>query len=262
MLLHILGSCSGTEPIPGRDYTSWILEENDGGLLWFDAGGGCASHAYAKGLSLLKVKALFLSHPHLDHTAGLPGIFQAIRKEKWLRGDREFRELPCHTSAPEVIAAADVFLKADAAAGDEWDFTPVVRELHPGELHRDGETAVEALPNRHIPPAPRSGKPRSYSFRLRFGPKHIVYTGDVGSLDELAAWLEQPTELLMAETGHHRAAELCALVRARHWPVRRLLFLHHGLEILRDPAGEKAKADAAWGAGVLFASDGMTVPLG
>lgn len=144
MLLHILGSCSGTEPMPGRDYTSWILEEDDGGLLWFDAGGGCASHAYAKGLSPLKVKALFLSHPHLDHTAGLPGIFQAIRKEKWLRGDREFRELPCHTSAPEVIAAADVFLKADAAAGDEWDFTPVVRELRPGELHRDGETAVEA----------------------------------------------------------------------------------------------------------------------
>ena len=113
-----------------------------------------------------------------------------------------------------------------------------------------------------MPPDPRSGKPRSYSFRLRFGPKHIVYTGDVGSLDELAAWLEQPTELLMAETGHHRAAELCALIRARHWPVKRLLFLHHGLEILRDPAGEKAKADAAWGAGVLFASDGMTVPLG
>ena len=53
MLLHILGSCSGTEPMPGRDYTSWILEENDGGLLWFDAGGGCASHAYAKGLSPL-----------------------------------------------------------------------------------------------------------------------------------------------------------------------------------------------------------------
>ena len=154
MLLHILGSCSGTEPMPGRDYTSWILEEDDGGLLWFDAGGGCASHAYAKGLSPLKVKALFLSHPHLDHT--------------------------------------------DAAAGDEWDFTPVVRELRPGELHRDGETAVEALPNRHMPPDPRSGKPRSYSFRLRFGPKHIVYTGDVGSLDELAAWLEQPTELLMA----------------------------------------------------------------
>ena len=243
MLLHILGSCSGTEPMPGRNYTSWILEENDGGLLWFDAGGGCASHAYAKGLSPLKVKALFLSHPHLDHTAGLPGIFQAIRKEKWLRDDREFRELPCHTSAPEVIAAADAFLKVDAAAGDEWDFTPVVRELHPGELHRDGETAVEALPNRHMPPDPRSGKPRSYSFRLRFGPKHIVYTGDVGSLDELAAWLEQPTELLMAETGHHRAAELCALIRARHWPVKRLLFLHHGLEILRDP-------------------DGMTVPLG
>ena len=128
-----------------------------------------------------------------------------------------------------------MFLKADAAAGDEWDFTPVVRELRLGELHRDGETAVEALPNRHMPPDPRSGKPRSYSFRLRFGSKHIVYTGDVGSLDELAAWLEQPTELLMAETGHHRAAELCALIRARHWPVRRRRPMRRGAQACCSP---------------------------
>lgn len=262
MQIHILGSCSGTEPVPGRDYTSWILEEDNGGLLWFDAGGECASHAYVKGLSPLKVRAFFLSHPHLDHTAGLPGIFQVIRKEKWLRQEHEFRKLHCYTSVPEVITAADTFLKADAAGpGDEWDFTPVVKELHPGEVYRDGETAVEALPNRHMPPCPRSGKPRSYSFRLNCKGKCIVYTGDVGTIDELGMWLRQPTALLMLETGHHRAAQLCSVVRERRWKVEHLLFLHHGLEIIRDPAGEKARADAAWGKGVIFAGDGMALPF-
>lgn len=262
MLIHILGSCSGTEPMPGRDYTSWVLEEDGGGQLWFDAGGECASHAYAKGLSPLRIEALFLSHPHLDHTAGLPGLLQAVRKEKWLRNDRTFRELRCYGSTPELVAAADVFLKADAAApGDDWDFAPVPREIVPGEIYRDGEVAVEAVFNRHMATHPLTGKPRSCSFRIRRREADIVYTGDIASLDEIAAWLDRPTALLMLETGHHRAAELCSHIRAKAWPVGELLFLHHGVEILRDPVGEKAKADAAWGRNVMFASDGMTLVL-
>ena len=85
MKLYILGSCSGTEPHPGRRYTAWALEKDDGELLWFDAGGGCASTAYEMGLNPLRIGAIFLSHPHLDHTAGLPELFQTIVKERWLR---------------------------------------------------------------------------------------------------------------------------------------------------------------------------------
>ena len=63
----------------------------------------------------------------------------------------------------------------------------------------------------------------------------------------------------MLETGHHRAAELCRELKEKAVEPGELLFLHHGVEILADPAGEKAKADAAWGRPVLFAADRMVL---
>ncbi len=262
MFIHILGSCSGTEPVPGRDYTSWVLEETCGTLLWFDAGGLCSSHAYGKGLSPLKIGAFFLSHPHTDHTAGLLGLFGTIRKEKWLRnGGSDI--LPCYTATPEVIQATDALMRL-SSQGDRWDFRQEIHPLEPGEIYRDDEVAVDTLPNLHMRLHPVTGKAQSWSFRIRNqkNSEAFVYTGDVKSLDELAAWLETPTRMLLLETGHHRADELAGLIRERRWPVEELLFLHHGLEILRDPAGEKAKADVAWGKPVLFASDGMTLCCG
>ncbi len=262
MLIHILGSCSGTEPMAGRDYTSWILEENCGDLIWFDAGGICASHAYLKGLSPLKVKALFISHPHLDHTAGIPGIFQAIQKEKWLRKIEKNWQLPCYTSTPELFEYAIKF--ADLSLLDSEinnRVVPIVNELTPGKIFQDSEIEVDTLPNLHLPLNPKTGKPRSYSYRIRTSEKNIVYTGDVKSIDELATWLENPTELLMAETGHHNAANICKRIRDHKWPVKRILFVHHGQSILKDPVNEKNQADDAWGESVLFAVDGMAIPL-
>ncbi len=262
MQIHILGSCSGTEPWPGRDYTSWILEESGGDLLWFDAGGACASKAYVKGLSSLKAKALFLSHSHFDHTAGLPGIFQLIHKEKWLHQDRSFQELPCYTAEAAVITAAEMFLTANAGGNDDdWKFQPVVRTLSPGAIYRDDEVEIEALPNCHMRPDLRTGKPLSYSFRIQTPYGNIVYTGDVKSLAELTVWLEQPVALLMAETGHHHADALCAMILERQWPVHQVLFLHHGRAILENPAEEKAKADAVLGKSVILADDGQTICL-
>ena len=187
MLLHLLGSCSGTEPMPGRDYTAWVLEIDGETLYWFDAGGACASSAYHRGLSPLAIRALFLSHPHLDHTAGLPGILQTIRKEKWLRRRYDFRQLPVYSSTPELVQAADVFLKADenTPGDDEWDFELRTKELFAGEIHHDDRITVEALPNRHMTPHPVTGKPRSYSFRIRSSGQVIVYSGDLKALEEL-----------------------------------------------------------------------------
>ena len=39
MNIRILGSCSGTEPMPERRHTSFTLERADA-LYWFDAGEG------------------------------------------------------------------------------------------------------------------------------------------------------------------------------------------------------------------------------
>ena len=44
------------------------------------------------------------------------------------------------------------------------------------------------------------------------------------------------------ETGHHKVADVCEFVKSRN--IKRLIFNHHGREILSDPAAaaERAKA--------------------
>ena len=61
MKLHFLGTCAGTEPMPGRKHASVAVEVGDR-LYWFDAGEGCSYTAHLMGLDLLKIKAVFISH--------------------------------------------------------------------------------------------------------------------------------------------------------------------------------------------------------
>ena len=59
MKRHILGSCSGTEPMPGRHQTAWMLEAG-GRLYQFDAGECCSWTAHLMKLDLLALRALFI----------------------------------------------------------------------------------------------------------------------------------------------------------------------------------------------------------
>ena len=70
MILHVLGSCSGTEPMPGRHHTSVSLET--GGKLYFlDAGENCSYTSYLLGIDQLRTDSIFISHTHMDHTLSL-----------------------------------------------------------------------------------------------------------------------------------------------------------------------------------------------
>ena len=77
--IHILGSCSGTEPFPGRHHTSLAIELPDS-LFFLDAGETCSYTAHLMGLDLLKTRAVFISHCHMDHIGGLPNLLWTIRK--------------------------------------------------------------------------------------------------------------------------------------------------------------------------------------
>ena len=60
MKLHFLGTCSGTEPMPGRHHTSWVLE-TEGRLYWFDAGEGCSYTGYLMGLDPMAITKIIIS---------------------------------------------------------------------------------------------------------------------------------------------------------------------------------------------------------
>ena len=252
MEIFLLGSCSGTEPQPGRHHTSWVLRYHDE-LFWFDAGENCSYTAHLIGLDLRTSRAVFISHPHLDHVGGLPNLFWTIAKLHRVRQEPWQFELPVYTPSPAQTEAVFRML-----AETENPCTSPIVPLHEGIVLPE-PIQVEARGNRHLPPK-ASGEPRSYSFRITAGGRTIVYSGDVSSIRDLDGWSDR-CDLLLMETGHHQPAEVCRYLAERRAEIGRLIFVHHGRTLLHDPDGVVAACRETVPFPVDAAVDGMRIEL-
>ncbi len=263
MRLTFLGTCSGTEPMPGAHHVSFTIEAG-GGVYVFDAGEGCAYTAHLAGIDLLAVRAVFISHTHADHVLGLPGLLWTMRK---LAGRCERRPHPLAGRTvpvfiPDLRPWAGVLgILGHTEGGFRTDWSIDAREYADGEIFRDQVLGVAAAHNTHLG-TPPAGEPwRCFSFRIDSGDRSVVYSGDTGGIHELLGLVGAGCDLLLMETGHHRAAEVCAAIRAAGAAIGSVGFIHHGREILSDPEGEARSAGAALGREVLITRDGMTLEL-
>jgi ribonuclease Z len=66
--------------IPSRERNlSSIAVKREGDLLLFDCAEGTQRQMMKFGLSIMKIKAIFISHLHLDHVLGLPGLLETMK---------------------------------------------------------------------------------------------------------------------------------------------------------------------------------------
>lgn len=258
MKVHIFGSLSGTEPKAGRHHTSWALELDNGDLYWFDAGENGARAAYLMGLDLFRLKAVFLSHSHIDHTGGILNLFGVIDKMRSLTGDKTPRKIELYLPRPDIAEPLMKLLEAFHSVPAHTDI--VSRVLNDGGSFDDGAVKVEFLANAHIR-VPEGAKPESFSFRITSGGKTILSSGDVRSVEELVPWCLQGADLLLMESGHHSPPLLCARWRELDAPLKRIVFFHHGREYLNFPQETLRKCRDAWGGPVAFADDRTTLEL-
>lgn len=259
MILHVLGSCAGTEPMPGRHHTSAALEVG-GRLYVLDAGEGCAYTAHLLGLNLMNLQAVFLSHTHMDHIGGLAHLLWTMRKLCVLSPENsrrmQDREIPVFLPEERAFSAILDFLKC-TEGGFKTVFRPVSRPMTDGLLFDDGVLSVYALHNHHWEPS--AGEPwKSYSFSVEGEGKKLCYSGDFKALEEVLP-LAEHANLILLETGHHRAVDLCRELLASGIPFGKVLFFHHGRAILKDFEGELAQAREVLGDRVSFAQDGVRV---
>ena len=224
MKIYLLGTCSGTEPMPGRNHLSWALEQNDR-LYWFDAGESCSHTGYLMGLKLTEIRAVFISHAHIDHVAGLTKLLWCMRKLDSRRiGSMEGKTIDVFLPSENLWPGLMAFMTA-MEGNIQKNFTLSDTLIRPGVIFDDGNLRVEALQNWHV----KSGE--SFSFRIQTEGRTIVFSGDVKSITELTEWLDNGCDLFFMETGHHKVADICDFVKERP-QVKRLVFIHHGREIL------------------------------
>ena len=257
MKLHVFGSSAGTEPLPGRHHTSLGFEIGDK-LYIFDAGEHCSFAATMMGVDLIKTRAVFLSHPHVDHVGGLVDLFWVINKLMIVNNRDDVFDIKLFQPAPEIWQGAELLLRG---GGENWNGTYTVCPslIKDGLLYSDGQVTVEARRNHHIE-APGSEIFHSFSFRIKAEGKTIVFSGDVRKYTDMGDWLDD-CDLLLMETGHHKASEVCAGLRADNCGVKDIIFVHSGRELLNDYDGALSRAEAAWGGKLRAALDASTFEI-
>lgn len=256
MELYFLGCRCAAPAVPKYMHTSFAIEINDV-IYWFDAGEGCSHTAHLMGIDLLRVKEIFISHPHMDHIGGLANLLWNIRKlTKYRKQLPMHGDIGVHISDLEVWDGLWMVLK-NTEELFKWKCRVKPSQIKGGYIYRDENITVYAVHNRHMEKYEDQTE-LSFSFKIRCEDKSIVYSGDIKDLSDLDALLEEPCDYLLVETAHQKVEAICAYADKKD--VRTLMFLHHSLEIMKNM--QQARMSVTHGkCNIYFAQDGDRLTL-
>lgn len=199
-----LGTMGGPVPDGSRSQPANALVK-DGSVYLIDAGDGAVSQLARAGIALPRVKAVFLSHLHPDHTGGLNAVL-ALRNQTLTKDVLAIYGPP---GTRELVAGIVASMQPAAKAGYGMPGQPwgnpaasvAVTEIADGtEVTLDG-IRVRATQNTHYDFAPGSPEDKAFkSLSLRFDlpGRSIVYTGDTGPSATVAK-LAAGADLLVSE---------------------------------------------------------------
>jgi len=187
MRVVILGTGTPNDD-PDRSGPATAVIVGDTAYL-IDAGPGVVRRAAAAnlkhdlpGLAPSRLRKIFLTHLHSDHTVGLPDLMIG----NWVL-DRQF---PLDVFGPrgtrkmtELIIAAwqvDLDIRVNGLEPhSEPDYRAVVDEIEAGVVYRDDNVTVEAIA------VPHAEWPVAFGYKFTGGDRTIVISGDTGPADSI-----------------------------------------------------------------------------
>ena len=251
MKLKLFGCCSGIEPVPKYNHTSFAFETG-GEVYWFDAGEGCSDTAHLMGVDLTRVSNIFISHTHMDCVGGLFNLLWFMFKlsgwyQKPLPNDGKIGLFIPNSEAWKGILQ----MLMHTREGCPWDTDVLMTQIKSGLLYQDKNIEVTAFANGH---------PHSFSFRIKGDGKTVVYSGDIKELSDLDAALQMRCDYLLVETEHHAIKDVCEYVNTKA-AVENVIFLHHGQEVSCDIQKSRLIAQEYANCNVFFGEDGDSINL-
>jgi ribonuclease Z len=252
-------------PDPERAGPSTVVIAGD---AWFvvDAGRGATMRIAATDLQYAKLRGVFLTHLHSDHTAGLPDLFntswQFGRKTVPLelygpRGTKMLANAMLEFFAEDIHLRRDLLEKHPAAGATIR--THIVRE---GVVYDDGKVKITAFAVDHRPIV------HAFGYRFESGGRTVVISGDTRPTDNLVRYAKDADVLVLEAylpehfarvdtpevaarlTRYHTSAEEAGQLAAKAG-VRKLVLTHlipgNADETFRERAGRTFKGEIVVG---------------
>jgi len=253
----ILGSSSGM-PSKNRSCSSWVLEASDRGGYLFDCGEGVSASILKSDIAYNKIDAIFVTHTHSDHLSGLFLLLQMMH----LSG----REEPLGLYLPEeAISGVKDFLNLLYLFPEKFSFDLYFYSINQGLFFEDSQLKIQAYPNEHlienkeiIERKRGPNKMESFCLEVDFEGKKIVYSGDVGALEDLEM-VARNAHLLLTECMHVNLDALIELIIKNK--VEKAILTHVPQELEREKNKIVEKARKLGCSDLKFASDGMMIEL-
>lgn len=214
--------CASGLPHPKLASSSHLVQQGKR-LLLFDAGEGLSSALRRLKVNPRQIGTIFISHYHSDHWIGLPLFVQ-------------FNYLMKRTERLDVFVPSEGLTLVRRLLNQVYmppKKLPFEVELHPitkSLVFEMTDLKVKPWLNTHLQPQGKvlrglrlPNKMQCYSFIVESGDKRIVYSSDIGSLDDLLPVLAN-TDLLVLDGNHIDLSVLPQLVVSHE--VKKVMLTH------------------------------------
>ena len=174
-----------------------------------DAGAGTAHQFVAAGFPIGALRTIFITHHHLDHTAGLEPLMSLNWIGTGLRGAKgppvEIYGPPATEflvdAALRYLSVSERIFRAGIPSLPQSKTRFVGHDKQPGLIYSDDKVRVTAVDNSHFghkSVGPDGKVDKSYSYRFDTLSGSVVFTGDTGPSDAVAA-LAKGADILVSE---------------------------------------------------------------
>lgn len=256
--LTIFGSSAGF-PTEKRPNTTAIGLWRGSSLYLLDAGEPLAGEFARRAISPEALRAIFISHMHADHMAGLLLLLQ------WLQLNKRKRPLVLCLPAEGVQGFKDL-LSMCYLLPEFLGFDLELWAVEEGRGYEEAGLAVEAIPNRHLEAfverLRESGDARpgeSFSYAVEADGKRILFTADLAYAWEVPERV-RGADLAIVELAHFEPEQLGEALRGLKLPRLVVSHLRHALEPMEEEIPARIKA-AGYLGDVVVAQDGLELEV-